>query len=57
MPFGHMKRNLGADHFLLRGRDGVNAEMALLSTSFNISRMITILGVPTIVSYLLGGGA
>lgn len=56
LPFGHMKRNLGADHFLLRGRDGVNAEMALLSTSFNISRMITILGVPTIISYLLGGG-
>jgi transposase len=56
LPFGHFKRNLGADHFLLRGLDGVNAEMALLSTNFNISRMITILGVPAILSYLLGGG-
>lgn len=54
LPFGYLKRNLGADHFLLRGREGVNAEMSLLCTSFNIKRMITLLGIPTLLS-LLGG--
>ena len=56
LPFGHIKRNLGAGYFLLRGQDGVNAEMSVLSTNFNISRMITMLGVPTLVSILLNGG-
>jgi transposase len=44
LPFGHIKRNLGSGYFLLRGREGVNAEMAILCTCFNISRMITLLG-------------
>jgi transposase len=44
LPFGHMKRNLGAGYFLLRGLEGVNAEMSILSTCFNISRMVTLLG-------------
>lgn len=56
LPFGHIKRNLGAGYFLLRGKDGVNAEMSVLSTNFNISRMITMLGVPALVSMLLNGG-
>lgn len=44
-PFGHFKRNLNAGYFLLRGLPGVRAEMALLATCFNITRMITLLGV------------
>ncbi len=56
LPFGHIKRNLSAGYFLLRGREGVNAEMSVLSTNFNISRMITVFGVPTLVSILLNGG-
>lgn len=46
LPFGHIKGNLKAGAFLLRGLKGANAEMAILSTCFNISRMITILGMP-----------
>ena len=42
--FGHFKRNLSAGQFLLRGRSGANAELSLLSTSFNIARMITLIG-------------
>ena len=42
--FGHFKHNLGAGQFLLRGRSGANAELSILSTGFNIARMITILG-------------
>lgn len=45
LPFGHIKRNLKAGHFLLRGLDGVKAEMSLLTSCFNIVRMINIVGV------------
>jgi transposase len=48
-PFGHIKRNLKTDAFLLRGLDGVGAETSLLATCFNMVRMITILGVSTLV--------
>jgi transposase len=52
VPFGHIKWNLKAGAFLLRGLKGVNAEMALLSTCFNVSRMITILGISGIMAAL-----
>ena len=44
-PFGHIKRNLKVDAFLLRGRDGTLAEMSLLATCFNITRTISLLGL------------
>lgn len=44
LPFGHMKHNLKFDSFLLRGNKGVKAEMAIVSTCFNIARMISIVG-------------
>jgi transposase len=43
-PFGHIKRNLGAGAFLLRGLEGVKAELSLLGTCYNIARLITIMG-------------
>ena len=48
-PFGHIKRNLGAGQFMLRGQSKVNAETSILSTCFNIARMITILGIPELI--------
>lgn len=54
LPFGHMKQNLGAGQFMLRGRDKVNAEVSLLSTCFNIARMITIIGIPELILRLSG---
>jgi len=45
LPFGHIKRNLGVNSFSLKGLDGAKAEMSLLSSCFNIARMITIFGV------------
>lgn len=54
LPFGHMKRNLGAGQFMLRGQPKVNAEVAVLSTCFNIARMITILGIPGLILRLKG---
>jgi len=43
-PFGHIKRNLNGGAFLVRGRDAVKAEWALLASCFNIARMITLTG-------------
>lgn len=43
-PFGHIKKNLGKTQFLIRGRNGAQAETAIVSTCFNIARMITIFG-------------
>lgn len=51
-PFGHMKRNLKTDAFMLRGREGVQAETSLLATCFNLARMIGILGVSGLVRKL-----
>jgi transposase len=52
LPFGHIKRNLNAGHFLLRGLDGVRAEASLLASCFNLARMITLLGVPALIAKL-----
>jgi len=52
LPFGHMKRNLRAGHFLMRGNKNVNAEVSILSTCFNIARMMTIIGIPKLISKL-----
>jgi transposase len=54
LPFGHIKRNLSCGQFLLKGKKGVDAELSLLSTCFNITRMITIVGIPMLVSKLSG---
>jgi transposase len=53
-PFGHMKRNLGAGQFMLRGKANVNAEASLLSTCFNISRLTTIVGALALINTLKG---
>lgn len=52
-PFGHIKRNLKVDSFLLRGLDGVRAEMSILASCFNIARMISIIGVPALVKMVM----
>lgn len=44
LVFGHIKRNLGVSSFLLRGREGVRAEMSMLSICFNLRRMMSLLG-------------
>jgi len=52
LPFGHIKRNLNVNAFLLRGSDGVKAEISLLASCFNIARMISIMGVPGVIEKL-----
>jgi transposase len=53
LPFGHIKRNLGVTSFLLRGLEGVKAEMSLLASCFDITRMINMVGVPLLVAKLM----
>jgi transposase len=52
LPFGHIKRNLGVSAFLLRGVEGAKSEMSILASNFNIARMISILGVETLIDKL-----
>jgi len=52
LPFGHIKRNLKVDAFLLRGLDGVKAEASLLASCFNIRRMISIIGIRALIEKL-----
>ena len=54
LPFGHIKRNLGVKEFLLRGVNGVKAEMSVLAVCFNITRMVNILGVEALIARLKG---
>ena len=51
-PFGHVKRNLGVQAFLLRGLAGVRAETALFATCFNIARMMTLFEVKALLPNL-----
>lgn len=52
-PFGYIKHNLGVNAFLLRGIEGVKAEFSLLSTAFNLTRMISIMGgVKPLLEYI-----
>jgi hypothetical protein len=52
LPFGHLKRNLGVDSFLLRGLAGVRAEMSLLASCFNVTRLIGLFGVRGLIERL-----
>lgn len=51
-PFGHIKQNLGLRTFLLRGMAGVKAEAALAATSFNLTRILTLMGVKSFIRKL-----
>ena len=54
LPFGHIKQNLHVGGFLLRGLAGVRAEMSILSSCFNIARMVNIIGVSELIAKIAG---
>jgi transposase len=54
LPFGHIKYNLKVSGFLLRGLDGVRAEMSILSSCFNMARLISLMGVSGLTAKLAG---
>lgn len=51
-PFGHIKKNLGFNAFSLRGLKKVQGEVSLLSTCFNLTRMINIVGTQRLIAGL-----
>jgi hypothetical protein len=54
LPFGHIKRNLKTDSFMLRGHDGVGAEASILATCFDLRRMMTLMGIGALIEKLRG---
>ena len=54
LVFGHFKKNLEMNCFLLRGIAGARAEISLLAICFNIRRMLTILGQKGLIQKLRG---
>jgi len=44
-PFGTIKRTLGWDHFLLRGKNKVAGENALIMFTYNFKRLLNLIGV------------
>lgn len=51
-PFGTMKRGWDADHFLLKGLEGVRGEFSLSVLAYNLRRAINILGVECLLETL-----
>lgn len=51
-PFGHLKRNLKVTAFLLRGLAGIRAELSVLATCFNLTRVMNILGAARLIPIL-----
>ena len=43
--FGTIKRTLGWDHFLVRGKDKVSGENALIMFTYNFKRMLNLIGI------------
>jgi len=44
-PFGTIKRNLGWDHFLVRGIEKVSGKNALIMFSYNFKRLLNLIGI------------
>jgi transposase len=51
-PFGAMKRAMGCPRFLVRGLRKAKSELALAVLSFNLKRVVNILGVPALLHAL-----
>jgi transposase len=49
-PFGTIKSWMGATHFLTRGLRHVKTEMALNVLAYNIKRMISLIGIPSLMA-------
>ena len=45
-PFGTIKRMLGWDHYLVRGREKVSGENALIMFAYNFKRLLNLIGIP-----------
>lgn len=53
-PFGTLKRGRDQSYVLLRGLRKVRGEFSLMALAYNLTRVITVLGVPTLLAALRG---
>ncbi len=53
-PFGTIKRSWGYYYTLLKGKEKVTGEYALVFTCYNMRRAVTILGVPALLAKMKG---
>jgi hypothetical protein len=53
-PFGTIKRSWGYTYTLLKGMEKVSGEFALILTAYNLRRVVSILGIKTILEALKG---
>jgi transposase len=44
-PFGTIKRSLGWDHFLVRGKEKVSGENSLIMFTYNFKRLLNLIGI------------
>ena len=51
-PFGTIKRGWGYSYTLLKGKEKVSGEFALIFTSYNLRRVLTIIGVKALLERL-----
>jgi len=51
-PFGTLKCRAGYRHFLVRGFDKVRGEWSLMALCYNFSRVLSILGIDSFMTYL-----
>lgn len=49
-PFGTIKMWMGATHFLMKRKQNVSTEMSLHVLAYNLKRMMSIVGVPTLIA-------
>ncbi len=54
-PFGTMKRSMDAGYFLLKGRAKVGAEMSLTVLTYNLMRVVNLLGVTRLIEAVQAG--
>jgi hypothetical protein len=53
-PFGTMKMRMGATHFLMKTLPKVATEMALRVLTYNLTRVLNIVGVPALLEAIKG---
>ena len=51
-PFGTIKRSWGAYYTLLKRKEKVSGEMAIVFTGYNLRRCMSILGIPALIAAL-----
>jgi hypothetical protein len=53
-PFGTIKMWMGASHFLMKRKKNVSTEMSLHVLAYNLKRMMSIVGIPTLLAAMQG---